>query len=133
MATLATGKAAAAASSHEEVLGLQLEAAVSAGDLASTQRLLRESESVDPDLLFVACERGHPEIVACLIESGISRELVCSPGQTPLHVAATHGHHEVVDLLLKLGVDAGCSVRCGVTPLLCAAAEGHLRCVARLM
>ena len=59
-ASLATGSAHKAASSHEEVLGVQLEAAVAAGDLEGTRRLLREkSERIDPDLLFVACQVTH--------------------------------------------------------------------------
>jgi ankyrin repeat protein len=55
--------------------------------------------------LHYACEAGHVEVVAYLLERGADAKRVSYSGFTPLHLAAAEGHLEIVKLLVKAGAD----------------------------
>ena len=99
--------AASATSVHskEQLDDVKFSMAVERGDAAEVQRLMhrhRVNVCTQPDLLFVACERGHVDIVALLLAGGVpAHQQTGGPAwTTPLHVAAGFGHAGVVRFLL---------------------------------
>ena len=50
-------------------------------------------------------DRGHEEVVQCLLDAGADKEKAANGGYTPLHFAAEHGHQGVVQCLLYAGAD----------------------------
>ena len=133
-------------SSREQLDELRLAEAVEHGDTAGMQYLLqRHHICPQPDLLFVACEHGHANIVSLLLDEGVSAEQrttgASSTGRagptTPLLLAASLGHVNVVAMLTSKGqlrrglpgrapgtIDEGIG-RAGTTPLLAACERGH--------
>jgi hypothetical protein len=83
--------------------------------------------------LFVACSKGHMEVVQLLVSEGADKEITNSVGATPLFVACSNGHMEVVQLLLSEGADTETTDRGGDTPLLIACQEGHVEVVRLLV
>jgi uncharacterized protein len=66
----------------------------------SQKNLLREG----PALLYLACMRGDPEILAILLDAGLDANTKCGligVMQTPLHWAAMKGNVALIQLLLQ--------------------------------
>ena len=53
---------------------------------------------------FVACERGHLEVVLTLMSAGAQVNLTAADGTSSLYVACKNGHLDVVRTLLSAGV-----------------------------
>lgn len=84
-------------------------AAIRAGDLPATQRLLKEGVDIDfatsngTTPLIAAAESGRLEIVSLLLELGADPSAKDKDGLTPLALAADQGRSDIVELLLKRG------------------------------
>ncbi|EDO07434.1 Ankyrin repeats (3 copies) family protein [Babesia bovis T2Bo] len=55
--------------------------------------------------LHVAADRGHIDVVMCLLKYGADMNVVDDNGDTPLLTAAAAGNRDIVDLLLRGGAD----------------------------
>jgi ankyrin repeat protein len=55
--------------------------------------------------LFVASQRGHCDVLKCLLSSGADINLRDEVGRSPLFVASYHEHFDVVKCLLSSGAD----------------------------
>ena len=116
---------------------------------AVTQNLTSQVEEIlyrpqNPDLtrgnkgetpLYVAAERGHPEVVRLLLEAGASTDEICGRWTrlTPLGVAAREGHVQIVQMLLAAGAsEHKASLDREASPLYLASLRGHAD-VARLL
>ena len=120
--------------------------ACSAGLLATTDALLKEDESkvnfeacqmkfVSDEwtsryvtALYLACEKGHPEIVRLLVKKGADMDKTGCGMYTPLYMACQKGHLEIVQVLLEMGADINKS-NGGWTSLDIACVRGHLNVV----
>ena len=83
--------------------------------------------------LCLACDEGHVEVVALLLEKGAKVNTKDEDKNTPLHLACQKGHVGVVDLLLTNGasVNAKDSDKC--TPLHRACLNDHKDLVVKLL
>jgi ankyrin repeat protein len=68
---------------------------------------------------------GHTQIVAWLLENGVSANYRYGPGYTPLLTAAANGHLEIIKLLLAHGADAAAETNDGKSALLLAEERRH--------
>ncbi|SCN86224.1 uncharacterized protein FFMR_09006 [Fusarium fujikuroi] len=75
--------------------------------------------------LYFAAERGHIEIVNCLIENQANVNSLDRRSETPLFKPAGNGHLAVVERLLDAGTDATRLDNWQRTPLLFAAMKGR--------
>ncbi|KAJ4763362.1 E3 ubiquitin-protein ligase XBAT32 [Rhynchospora pubera] len=84
--------------------------------------------------LHYSAARGHHEIVALLIESGVDMNLRNYRGQTALMQACLHGHWKVVQtlILFKANINKK-DYLSGGTAIHFAAQNGHSRCVRLLV
>ena len=94
----------------------------------------------DPDLLLLACERGHRAVVECLLEDAqlpLERPAAAAAkpmwSAMPLHVAARFGRDAVVRLLLEAHAKPGRADGLGITALHCASERGHSDVVEMLL
>ena len=55
--------------------------------------------------LYVACEKGHAEVVTTLLDANADKNQADNDGDTPLYVACQKGHTEVVTTLLDANAD----------------------------
>ncbi len=91
--------------------------------------------------LHMACDRGHPEIVAFLLGvPGIDPHVALDPDNnrifSPLAIAAAADHCEVVDVLVRLGgaaADVNGLDRSGRTPLHRAVMYGQVKMARQLL
>jgi len=63
--------------------------------------------------LHFACEKGHPEVVARLLDAGADIEAGDALGRTPLMVTSMSRNMEVVKILMKRGADINASLKRG--------------------
>ena len=82
--------------------------------------------------LFVACSRGHLEVVRLLVEKGADMDKAAGFCGTPLIMACQEGHLEIVRLLVEKGADMDKARDDGATPLGIARDKGHAEVVAFL-
>lgn len=82
--------------------------------------------------LHEACEQGDLEMVAQLLDAGVSPNLKAY-GFTPLHAASVCGASEIVSLLLEHGAEIEAVSDAGVTPLIFAVTENHPQIVKLLL
>jgi ankyrin repeat protein len=76
--------------------------------------------------LAIACDRGHKEIVALLLDRGADVNYFNPKwGWRPIHEAAAGGHVEIVRMLLDHKADVNVKIKEGLTPLFMAAARGR--------
>ena len=55
--------------------------------------------------LYIASQRGHPEVVRLLLDASADKDKAARYGATALFIASLEGHHEVVRLLLQVSAD----------------------------
>ena len=128
--------------------GTSLHKAVSNGDVAAVQAMLRSgvnetrgTAGVTP--LMIAAENGHTEIVRLLLDDGADVDATTGPGGpqaaltvpgvTALMRAAWNGHPEVARLLIERGADVNARESQGHTALMMAAKGGHTDTVGILL
>lgn len=51
--------------------------------------------------LYIAAQKGHLEIVRCLIEHGAKMDAAAEKGATPIYIACQNGHKDVVEYLIS--------------------------------
>lgn len=128
--------------------------AVRAGDLASVRGLLAAGAPTDPvdrlvdpgdaayyadgnTALHMACEGGHADIAAALLDAGAAATAVNDAGMTPLLVALSHARGDtvppIVDLLLPHVTDIELRMKSGKTALCFAVDAGNIACVRALL
>ena len=90
----------------------EMAAAMRANDPEAVRRLIAAGEPIDSvnmhslrSPLLWAAERGHAQLVECLLDLGADIEDRADEGESPLMLAASHGQPETVRLLLKRGAD----------------------------
>ncbi|XP_071101215.1 uncharacterized protein [Haliotis cracherodii] len=83
---------------------------------------------VERNDIFVACERGNPDVVKKLFEKSATRNKKSFDRHTFLHKAVEWGYKQRVDVLLKAGVDANVQNQAGDKPLHTAANLGFFEC-----
>ncbi|XP_048237734.1 uncharacterized protein LOC124149842 isoform X2 [Haliotis rufescens] len=83
---------------------------------------------VERNDIFVACERGNPDVVKKLFENSATRNKKSFDRHTFLHKAVEWGYKQRVDVLLKAGADANVQNQAGDKPLHTAANFGFLEC-----
>jgi ankyrin repeat protein len=52
--------------------------------------------------LFVACQRGHLDVVRCLLDYGADKDQARDTGATPLFIASERTHIDTIRLLLEV-------------------------------
>lgn len=108
----------AAAHGHVKICKLLLD---SGADIRAVSKLGGYSA------LHMACERGHADVVRCLLEK--RPELVegafTGSKETPLHSCARAGHQRICKYLLDNGMDPDALTLTMWTPLHLAASNGH--------
>lgn len=98
------------------------------GHSRATRSMCDASDDKD-GLLRLAAEKGHLEMVRCLLEAGVDRDTQEEECRTPLHIAAQNGHVHVVQFLSRVGADKDRQDAEGRTPLHVAAENGQLNVV----
>ncbi|GAW25509.1 hypothetical protein SAMD00023353_0800260 [Rosellinia necatrix] len=83
--------------------------------------------------LYFAAERGHLDVVNCLLQHGADKNSIDRRYETALFKPAGNGHIKVVDRLLSAGTDATKLDRWQRTPLRFAAMRGQLEIVRMLL
>ena len=83
--------------------------------------------------LYVACIRGHTEVVRALLSWGAKVDLQTTEGETPLHEACINGHTEVVGALLSAEAKINLVTKGRFSPLHVACQEGHTEGVHALL
>ena len=124
---------------EENATNTSLMAATIDGDLDLVQQAIEAGANLDRydwnlgyAPLGMAIDRGHPEVVQCLLTAGANPHNG-STSTTALGLAAERGESEIVQMLLPRGIDVNAPVgRDGWTALLSAIANGH-RAVVQLL
>jgi ankyrin repeat protein len=124
---------------EENATNTSLMAAAIDGDLDLVQQAIEAGANLDRydwnlgySPLGMAIDRGHPEVVQCLLSAGANPHNG-STATTALGLAAERGESEIVQMLLPRGVDVNAPVgRDGWTALLAAIKNGH-RAVVQLL
>ncbi|GAB9464964.1 Tkl protein kinase [Globisporangium polare] len=76
--------------------------------------------------LYVACKRGHLQVVQWLLENGADIEAVDEDDVTPFMVAAGQAHVQIVKLLASKGASTEIATSSGLSVAYFAAYSGHL-------
>jgi ankyrin repeat protein len=124
---------------EENATNTSLMAAAIDGDLDLVQQAIEAGANLDRydwnlgyAPLGMAIDRGHPELVQCLLAAGANPHCG-STSTTALGLAAERGEIEIVQMLLPRGIDVNAPVgRDGWTALLSAIKNGH-RAVVQLL
>jgi ankyrin repeat protein len=75
--------------------------------------------------LLIASQRGHYDVVKCLLRNGADINLRDEGGLSPLFEASYHGHFDVVKWLLSTSADINLRSNFGQSPLIAASQRGH--------
>jgi ankyrin repeat protein len=120
-----------------------LHAAVLSGSLDNLSLVLQDTKNKDSlwfgsTALHVAVNElpasaERLEIVAKLVQSGVSLDIQDESGSTALHLAAISGQSDIVSVLLKAGANLELSDSVGDTPLFAALDEGQAEVVIQLL
>ncbi|WP_310488801.1 ankyrin repeat domain-containing protein [Chamaesiphon sp. VAR_69_metabat_338] len=124
---------------EENATNTSLMAAAIDGDLDLVQQAIEAGANLDRydwnlgySPLGMAIDRGHPEVVQCLLAAAANPHNG-STSTTALGLAAERGESEIVQMLLPRGIDVNAPVgRDGWTALLAAIKNGH-RAVVQLL
>lgn len=76
--------------------------------------------------LYVACKRGHLQVVQWLLDNGAAVEAVDEDDVTPFMVAAGQAHVQIVKLLASKGASTETATSSGLSVAYFAAYSGHL-------
>jgi ankyrin repeat protein len=79
--------------------------------------------------VFVACYKGHVEILRFLINSGVSIKLETVGKMSPLMIACKSNHKEIVRLLIEAGANVNEKDNNGNVPLVYACDGGNAEIV----
>lgn len=77
---------------------------------------IEDTDENGMSLLHWAADRGHTEIVRCLLEKKINVNMQDDEGQTALHYAASCGHLDIIRVLLDHGADPSIQDSDGLRP-----------------
>ena len=75
--------------------------------------------------VYIAAEKGHPEVVKVLASTTENPNSPAANGITPIYIAAIMGHTEVVKILALITENPNAPVVNGFTPIYVAAQKGH--------
>lgn len=102
-----------------------------AGDMIALEELTKQgvhlaarNEDGEPSL-YVAAERGSPEVLALLIRERTDLRLRTRNGETAMHAAAMRGDPVIIRMLLDAGAEPNSLNMNGETPLAWAAMTGN--------
>ncbi|NXA31967.1 AKD1B protein, partial [Eudromia elegans] len=82
---------------------------------------------------LLASEKGHADMVNCLISLKLFTSEKDKEGNTALHLAAKNGHSQVVEILLKQWEDINDLNQNGETPFYLSVEGGHEKCAELLL
>ncbi|XP_049843854.1 ankyrin-3-like [Schistocerca gregaria] len=124
----------------EEEKGRRLIQAAEQGSVEKLRLLLKAGADVgavevcNRTALHCAPQRGHVEVVRCLVDNGAEVDARITVAMyTPLHFAATFDRADMVRLLAASGADLNARDHQGMTPLHWAVDYGHAEVVAALL
>ena len=83
--------------------------------------------------LYIACDKGHVQVVEQLIKAKADLSIPNKSGNTPLHKACEMGHLQIVEKLLQSEVDPNVQNNFQATPLFQATHKNNLQVVKRLL
>ena len=84
---------------------------------------IQNVEGVTP--LYMACNKGHNDIVKMLLDKQADINIHNVEGGTPLFMACHKGHKDIVKMLMKKQANVNIQNVEGVTPLFIACENGH--------
>ena len=84
-------------------------------------------------MLHFACQNGHSEAVAMLLEAGCDPNATTEKNETPLLFACENGHADVASILLEADADADITEVNELTPLTIAIQLGHYSVIKLLL
>ncbi|WAR13333.1 ANKS6-like protein [Mya arenaria] len=119
----------------------QLMGVCEAGDAASVEALLEETDGLQVDAtddigntpLAVAAANGHDQVARKLMMRGAAVDKKNLYGWTPVMQAARYGHANIISLILQHQVDVNGFNAYGMSALTVAASGGHLAVVRQLV
>ena len=134
----AVAAASCSVASEEQLGEVALATAVEYGVLRDVQTFVENNiadPAQQPDLLFVACEHGHVDVVNYLIQRcGLSASHALNDGTMPLHVASRFNRRNCVRALLEAGCHVdGAAGPSGVSPLMEACEHGAEQTASELL
>jgi len=92
-----------------------------------------EDVKTDPEIVLKLSQTPNTDILAFLVEKGVSAQVINRQKQTPLHLAAQSGQPQNVEFLLDQGLDINAADQNRRTPLFLAATQGQERIVKLLL
>ena len=86
-------------------------------------------------VIYMACLRGHTNVVSLLLNAGADPSIAAENTCTPLFAASDNGHSEIVGLLINAKVDVHINAQAnyGATALYTASLNGHLNVISTLL
>ncbi|WP_052251857.1 ankyrin repeat domain-containing protein [Allofrancisella guangzhouensis] len=87
----------------------------------------------DSELLYVACQGGHTDVVNLLLQNNANPNQLTPDGSSPLHVACEHGYTDIVNLLLQNNVNPNQPKTDKSSPLYIACEQGYTEIVNLLL
>ncbi|KEI34910.1 hypothetical protein FRA_44c12070 [Francisella sp. W12-1067] len=87
----------------------------------------------DSELLYVACQGGHTDIVNLLLQNNANPNQLTPDGSSPLHVACEQGYTEIVNLLLQNNANPAKLKADSSSPLYIACEQGYIEIVNLLL
>ncbi|KEI35591.1 ankyrin repeat domain protein [Francisella sp. W12-1067] len=98
------------------------------------QKVISKGYHQNTNLLYIACERGHKEIVELLLANDVNINKATDTGATPLYITCARGYKKIVGLLLaKHDININQTIDTGATPLYVACEKGHKEIVELLL
>ena len=94
---------------------------------------LSGSNTKDRQPLYVAADKGFPQIVAMLLKAGFDCDMPYHHRMTALYRASSEGHVSVVDVLLGAGASINKGNSNNHTPICAASAHNQVQVVERLI
>jgi len=92
-----------------------------------------ESYSKEGTPLYIACIKGHTNMVKVLLDSGAMVDARCENANTPLIKASACGHNDIVSMLLEKKANIDFRDKWGKSSLHWASAEGKLNVIKILL
>jgi ankyrin repeat protein len=103
---------------------------------SKSETFSKDYSSVLHEVLCLACDRGHDDVVKYLLHIGCDPNTINASGpskmSTLLYAAVGRGHTRIIDTLLKNNANPN-SPFCDVTPLHLACSRGNMEVIRRLV